>query len=197
MLLGEVWLLDTDLVLPYVAPDQLDLAFNFPFAMARWNARAMAALIERVESRWTEAWPCYHLSNHDMSRIRTRFGPEVLPAAAVLLLTLRGTAQLYQGDEIGMGDGPVPPERRRDQVGRDGCRTPMQWDGSANAGFCPPGAEPWLPVAPDHDRVNVEVEMAGGYARSLQRRPHIDVGDAVLNSAFGQWRARKPTFKRR
>jgi len=59
-----------------------------------------------------------------------------------------------------MVDGAVPPARQRDEVGRDGCRTPMQWDGSPHAGFCPPGAEPWLPVAGGHERVNVEVEAA-------------------------------------
>jgi alpha-glucosidase len=188
LLLGEVWLLDSDLVLPYVDTDQLDLAFNFPFAMAPWNARAMAALIERVESRWTEAWPCYHLSNHDMPRIRTRYGPEALPAAVVLLLTLRGTVQLYQGDEIGMGDGPVPPERQRDEVGRDGCRTPMHWDGTVNAGFCPPDADPWLPVAPDHDRVNVEAEAADPdsllnlYRRLIDLRRH---SSSLLHGSFG------------
>ena len=57
-----------------------------------------------------------------------------------------------------MVDGDVPPSRRKDQMGRDGCRTPMQWEGSANAGFCPRGIEPWLPVANGFEGRNVSEE---------------------------------------
>jgi len=86
----------------------------------------------------------------------------------MLLLTLRGTPTLYYGDELGMRDVPIPPERARDPwgkrvpglaLGRDPERTPMQWDAGPDAGFCPPGVEPWLPLAPDHSRVNVAVQL--------------------------------------
>ena len=83
----------------------------------------------------------------------------------VLLLTLRGTPTLYYGDEIGMVDVPVatedsrdPLERREPGRGRDPERSPMQWDASPNAGFCAPGVEPWLPLAPDAARVNVAAQ---------------------------------------
>jgi alpha-glucosidase len=83
----------------------------------------------------------------------------------LLLLTLRGTPTLYYGDEIGMVDVPVPHDRARDPweareagKGRDGERSPMQWDASPNAGFCPPGTDPWLPLAPDAGRVNVAAQ---------------------------------------
>src|SRR5207245_2620632 len=144
----------------YLGPDQLDLAFNFPFATTRWNAPALSATVEQTEGVFAAAdeWPCYHLSNHDLPRHGTRLGEESIRPAAVLLLTLRGTAVLYQGEEIGMVDGHVPASRRKDKVGRDGCRTPMQWDGSANAGFCPRGVEPWLPVASGFELRNVDSE---------------------------------------
>ena len=80
----------------------------------------------------------------------------------MLLLTLRGTPTLYYGDEIGMQQVAIAPEHVRDPfeknvpgigVGRDGCRTPMQWDASLNAGFS--AAAPWLPIAPDFARENV------------------------------------------
>src|SRR3954462_7425681 len=83
--------------------------------------------------------------------------------AAMLLLTLRGTPTMYYGDEIGMHQVAIPPDRVRDPfeknvpgigVGRDGCRTPMQWDASRNAGF--PAGEPWLPLADDAVHENVE-----------------------------------------
>ena len=76
--------------------------------------------------------------------------------AAMLLLTLRGAPTLYYGDELGLPQLEVPPERQQDPFGRrvpgrgrDGCRTPMPWDGGPHAGFCPPGVEPWLPLGPE------------------------------------------------
>ena len=158
-LLGEVWLMDQEQVFEYLRPGELDLAFNFSLATAPWNARQIAGEIAEAERRSpSEAWPCNHMSNHDEPRAGTRYGEAAIRAAAVLLLTLRGTPILYQGEEIGMVDGPVPVERRRDAFGRDGCRTPVQWGPGPNAGFCPPGVEPWLPVAPGSDRRNVEIE---------------------------------------
>lgn len=161
-LLGEVWHLDLRKVFKYLRPGELDLAFNFPFALAPWQAEAKGAAIELAEALAAEtgAWPCYHLSNHDDSRHASLIGEENVPAAALLLLTLRGTAVLYLGEEIGMKDVEVPTEQRRDQMGRDRVRTPMQWDTSRHAGFCPSDVEPWLPLAPDHERQNVLAQAA-------------------------------------
>jgi alpha-glucosidase len=86
----------------------------------------------------------------------------------MLLLSLRGTPTLYYGDEIGMTDVPVPPERMQDPwgfrvpgLGRDPCRTPMQWNPGPNAGFSPPNTpELWLPLADDYREVNVERQLA-------------------------------------
>jgi alpha-glucosidase len=89
-------------------------------------------------------------------------GREQARVAAMLLLTLRGTPTLYYGDEIGMLQVPIAPEQVRDPfeknvpgigVGRDGCRTPMQWDATANAGFST--SPPWLPVPDDFQHENV------------------------------------------
>ena len=84
----------------------------------------------------------------------------------MLLLTLRGTPTCYYGDELGMQNGAVAPELMHDPQGkdnpehsRDPQRTPMQWDSSHNAGFCPPSVKPWLPVAADYQTSNVAVEQ--------------------------------------
>ena len=84
----------------------------------------------------------------------------------MLLLTLRGTPTCYYGDELGMQAIPIPLELMHDPKGkehpehsRDPQRTPMQWDSSPNAGFCPPGVTPWLPVAGDYHTYNVAVEQ--------------------------------------
>src|SRR5207237_8312305 len=87
--------------------------------------------------------------------------------AAMLLLTLRGTPTIYYGDEIGMSNVPIPPDRVQDPfeknvpglgLGRDPCRTPMQWDDSPHAGFST--AASWLPVSDDYNVVNVRAEAA-------------------------------------
>jgi hypothetical protein len=74
-----------------------------------------------------------------------------------VLLTLRGTPFLYCGEEIGMTDGPVPPEQARDPDGRDACRTPMQWNGSSGAGFS--AGNPWLPIPATAATVNVADQL--------------------------------------
>ena len=86
------------------------------------------------------------LSNHDFPRLPDRVGAGNVRAAALLALTLPGAVFVYQGDEIGMADGPGgdPP---RDRAGRDAHRHPMLWDADApHGGFTAADAEPWLPA---------------------------------------------------
>jgi glycosidase len=94
------------------------------------------------------------LGNHDRPRLVSRIGPAQARVAAILLLTLRGTPTLYYGDEIGMKQVAIPHGALRDHfeknvpgigIGRDGCRTLMQWDSSDFAGFS--SSKPWLPLA--------------------------------------------------
>ena len=194
LLLGEVWLFDLAEVTRYLAPGELDLAFAFPFAFAPWNSAAMATVIGEVVERWGSvgAWPVWHIANHDMPRPATRWGLEALRAAAVLQMTLPGAAVIYQGDEIGMADGDVPPERRRDGIGRDGCRTPMRWTAAPNAGFCPDGVEPWLPVGHEPSGAEVATEerdrdsVLALYRRLLALRaasPALNGGDVAFLEA--------------
>jgi alpha-glucosidase len=95
------------------------------------------------------------LSNHDNPRHRTRYGGSEARAraAAVLLLTLRGTPFLYAGEELGLEDAVVGADRRVDPGGRDGCRAPLPWDATPSHGW---GPRPWLPWAPEPERRNVE-----------------------------------------
>jgi alpha-glucosidase len=100
-------------------------------------------------------WPTWVLSNHDNVRHRSRYGSERRArAAAVLLLTLRGTPFLYAGEELGLEDAAIPEDREVDPGGRDGCRAPIPWDATPGHGW---GVDdPWLPWPPDPDRVNAE-----------------------------------------
>jgi alpha-glucosidase len=103
------------------------------------------------------------LGNHDKFRFASRIGSEQARVATMLLLTLRGSPTWYYGDEIGMLNGEIPPDKIVDPRGirqpdvpseqRDPERTPMQWDGTTNGGFS--NTEPWLPVSADYTERNV------------------------------------------
>jgi glycosidase len=141
LLVGEVYL-PSHQHPPYLK--HLDLAFGFELFHSPWDAQRMRAAIEGAAAG--TAWV---FGNHDFPRLATRFGPENARSAALLLLTLPGTAFVYQGDEIGMVDGPgaKPPI---DRAGRDGARHPMQWDASPGGGFS--DGTPWLPLIDPAER---------------------------------------------
>ena len=117
-------------------------------------------------------WPCVTFSNHDVPRPVTRYSRamEADPALAKLVMSLalclKGTVLLYQGEELGLPDGPIERDQIRDPVGelyypyskgRDPCRTPMPWQSDApNLGFTT--GKPWLPVAPAHRALSVEAQ---------------------------------------
>ena len=167
MAIGEVWILDPRRMVRYYGEndDELNLAFNFAFLRAPWSADAFRQEVELFESLLpTGAWPDYTLSNHDNPRAVSRYAPDgdLVTGrrrgrlAALMLLTLRGTPFIYQGEEIGMSDGPVPKERIVDVAGRDGERTPMQWDSSRHGGFT--SGDPWLPVNRETVSINVAAQ---------------------------------------
>jgi alpha-glucosidase len=138
--------------------DEFHLAFDFELLHSPWEYQHLALAIERSEALHPPGvWPTYAISNHDQSRHATRWGAERTRAAAFMLLTLRGVAVLYMGEEIGMADAPVAilPDPPFDRAGRDGMRTPMQWDGSSGGGFT--SGTPWLPLV-DHATRNVAVQ---------------------------------------
>ena len=139
--------------------DELHGGFNFQFMLAPFEAAALRAVVEGTEALLPEgAWPTWHGSNHDFSRLSTRWGggnPAKVKLALLMMLTLRGTPFLYQGDEIGQVDGELEKEELLDPVGirffpyagRDPERTPMAWHGGPGGGFSEPGVRPWLPMA--------------------------------------------------
>ncbi len=149
--------------------DELMVPFNFkPLEMTMWgrepSAQQMKTYIDNYEAAIGERDANWVFGNHDVTRVATRVG-ERARAYMMLLLTLRGTAFIYQGDEIGMENVDVPPEKMQDPFGinvpgqgRDGCRTPIQWSAAPNAGFTAPDVSPWLPLGPDYETVNVDVQ---------------------------------------
>jgi alpha-glucosidase len=137
--------------------DEIHLPFNFHLLQADWNAASVRAVVDGISGVLPRgAWANWVLGNHDQPRVASRLGQAQARVAMMLLLTLRGAPTLYYGDELGMENVAIAPDRLRDPwgktepaQGRDPERTPMQWDDSPNAGFCPPDIEPWLPLSPD------------------------------------------------
>ena len=165
MMIGEIYLPVERLVAYYgLERPGVHLPFNFQLIHAPWNACEIERMIVEYDRAVPEEeWPNWVLGNHDQHRIASRIGAHQARVAAMLLLTLRGTPTLYYGDEIGMEDVPIPPERIQDPyeknepglgLGRDPQRTPMQWDDSPNAGFT--AGTPWLPIADDFAKCNVK-----------------------------------------
>jgi alpha-glucosidase len=166
--------------------------------------RLEASVLRRVIAGYEASlpphgWPNWVIGSHDAPRIAARIGEPRARVAATMLLTLRGTPTLYQGDELGIGEVPIPPDRVRDpqglrqptlNIGRDRSRTPMAWDASANAGFST--GEPWLPLHPDWPTRNVAAESADpGSTLSLYRtllalrraHPALSIGSFQLQPA--------------
>jgi alpha-glucosidase len=167
MLVGEVALLDLDRVVSYLdGGDQLHLAHNFVFLELPWSAQAFRASIDDFEAlAATTAWPAWFLSNHDSRRVGSRYDDDQGHARArvvlLMLYALRGTPFVFQGDELGLPDAEIPPERVVDIDGRDPARAPIPWRPPSVAG---PGAgfstgEPWLPLVADAERLCVERQV--------------------------------------
>ncbi|HSM71483.1 MAG TPA: alpha-glucosidase [Anaerolineales bacterium] len=193
MLVGE----DDDIDYMGNGDDELHLVFNFPLyrtnpitpSHIRHNQKER---LTRLDELPTRGWPCNTLGNHDDSRAHTHLGDKLHDAQlarlnAALVLTLKGTPFLYNGEEIGMTDLILTdPSKLRDtmatwyydrlvnelkidaaeaalragEMTRDKNRTPMQWSNKPNGGFSPEGVETWLPVNPNYKKgINVNDQL--------------------------------------
>ncbi len=191
VLIGETALPGTRWIAPYYGEgDELHLAFNFAVTHAPWEAHAWRRRIDRVveELGPRQAWPTWVLANHDVPRVRTRYGGSEARAraAAVAQLTLRGTPFLYAGDELALEDAVVPADRIVDPGGRDGCRAPLPWTRADGHGW---GGSAWLPFPPDAADRSVEAQREDPgstlhlYRRLLAARrgsPALQLGDLEL-----------------
>lgn len=177
--IGETFFATPEKTVSYCGAEKLHAAFSFDFTSMGmflprypWNPRWLMDKVIQREKIFKAAgvWPTTVLSNHDLPRAASRYtkGENDSQAflAMALLLTLRGTPFLYYGEEIGMRDIHLhrdeildPPGRKYWPLykGRDGCRSPMQWDDSQYAGFS--NAKPWLPLHPDYIHRNVAAQQ--------------------------------------
>jgi len=198
--------------------DELHLVFNFPLMRKERISpdhirRNQKERLTQLEALPVKGWQCNTLGNHDSSRIHTRYGDKQHDAAlarlnAALVLALKGTPFLYNGEEIGMTDliitdptklrdtmatwyhdrmvnelkvDPTEAALRAGEMSRDKNRTPMQWSNNPNGGFSPFGVETWLPVNPNYKNgINV---------KDQQHNP-----DSLLNYYKHLLRVRKNTL---
>ncbi len=170
--------------------DKMQMCYAFEFlAPEKLNPKFVADVQRNFETAAPEGWACWAFSNHDVVRHITRWGEGISDKQGyakmlnALLLTLRGSACIYQGEELGLPEADLQFEDLQDPYGiqfwpefkgRDGCRTPMVWDGSNFGGFST--AKPWLPVPPEHLPLSVAAEATDDasvmkqYARFLAFR---------------------------
>jgi alpha-glucosidase len=155
------------------APDEgLHSAYTIPLLLANRTAPGDIRRWADWLAGHPRHWPCVAFCNHDVPRTVSRFAGGADPAVAKLmlaiLLTLRGTALIYQGEELGLPEAELPRDQMKDHggvygypasKGRDGCRTPMPWrSGAPHLGFST--AAPWLPAASEHAGLTVEAQEA-------------------------------------
>lgn len=154
--------------------DKVHMCYGFDFLGTNFTPDFVRKTIERYQSGAANSWPCWAFSNHDCIRHVSRWtkageDPAALARFALaLILSLRGSVCLYQGEELGLSEADIAFEDIQDPAGktfwpdykgRDGCRTPMPWDDTEpNAGF---GAgKTWLPVSPAHLPLSVARQNA-------------------------------------
>ncbi|GAM97482.1 maltodextrin glucosidase [alpha proteobacterium U9-1i] len=185
--------------------DRLHTAYSFYLL----RTRAMTSeVIKEAMAGWegAQGWPSWSLSNHDVIRAPTRLAaddPQRTKLMLALLLSIRGTPFLYQGDELGLPHADVPFERLRDPeaiafwpsgIGRDGARTPMPWVRDANMAGFTAAPDAWLPLDPRHaalavDAQNADADSVLAFSRKMiaMRRSSaaLRVGDIRMLDAPG------------
>ena len=172
VLIGETYTSNREELKEYYGDrnDEIQMPMDFMFCeVNKLSPNEFRTQIANAES--TGGWPVYVIGNHDMTRSYNRYGDgqhndQIAKLMAGMYLTLRGTPIMYYGEELGMeNNDPTRKEDVKDPIGivgwprekgRDGERTPMQWNESLNAGFS--HVKPWLPVPASYQTHNVASE---------------------------------------
>ena len=203
LLLGELFG-DDNTIKAFLGDNQegLNLAFLWELLNIKPNANYFRQVIRHYEGQYPEPYiPVYVFGNHDRRRLLSNIGADECLGRLLALfqLTVRGVPVIYYGEEIGMLDGEFPAKESLDPIGqryswapkflfdllglyvnRDGCRTPMQWDANASAGFSDGvDVDPWLPVHHNYETANVsgqesdETSLLSTYRALLKLRREL------------------------
>ncbi len=182
--------------------DKLHMAYCFDLLGTPHDAPYLHGVFSRFAQVVGSGWPCWAITNHDIPRVATRWGgahpsPALLRLAAAMQFSLRGSSCIYQGDELGLPEADIGFDDLKDPYGiamwpefkgRDGCRTPMPWEGAAaDLGFGSGSTKPWLPLAESHRALAVDHQEADSgallhhYRRLLRwRRAHPALIDGEM-----------------
>lgn len=206
--IGESPARSITLLAEYTRPGRLHLCYSFDLLSAERSASHFEQVISRFERLAGESWPCWAFSNHDVVRAATRLCPPHGQVSATgqqlcaLLLTLRGTPCLYQGDELALPEVEVPFEQLVDPYGiefwpefkgRDGCRTPYPWRDEPLAGFSEHSS--WLPISEDHRKLSYETQtldpqsslsMTRALLKVRKAHPSLQLGSISLLPRSGE-----------
>jgi len=169
---------------------RLHMGYSFDLLTDNFTAAYIKQVVQSLEERVSDGWPCWAVSNHDVQRVVSRWGgnktenTDFAKMLFALISSLRGSVCSYQGEELGLIEADIAFEDIQDPYGitfwpqfkgRDGCRTPHPWQHKQiNAGFSQ--EKPWLPVPAEHVAKSVDLQDKQS--------------DSVLNSYrhFNQWR---------
>lgn len=178
---------------------RLHLAYSFSLLTSEHSARHLRTQVEALDRALaeTDGWGCWAVSNHDVPRVATRWNAGGLEDTRrdrlwlALLLSLRGSASVYQGEELGLPEAEVPFELLQDPYGRafwpefkgrDGARTPIPWHAAhEHAGFT--SGMPWLPVSETH--IPLAIDQQAGDPQSM-----LSFSRALL-----RWRRGQPLLR--
>ncbi len=179
----------------YTGPGLLHMGYSFELLTEDGSARYIRDTVMALESRMTQGWPCWAISNHDVPRVASRWvardaPPHAASALTAMACSLRGSMCVFQGEELGLTEAELSYDLLRDPYGiafwptfkgRDGCRTPMPWNGTEHGGFT--RGTPWLPLPAAH------------LARSVAQQERDDASSLQRFRRFLAWRARQPALK--
>ncbi len=174
--IGEIWVFDNEDFAKYLRPDELHMGFNFRLVRTEFDAVEVHDAIDNAlaAASIADASPTWTLSNHDVDREVSRYGGGErglarARAMAMVMLALPGTVFLYNGEELGLPNVDLPDEVLQDPVwersghaerGRDGCRVPMPWDGTAPPFGFSSNSNTWLPMPPEWASLTVAEQLS-------------------------------------
>ncbi|HJQ00035.1 MAG TPA: glycoside hydrolase family 13 protein [Jatrophihabitans sp.] len=205
MAVGEAWVPDDERLARYVRPDELHLTFNFRLVEAEWSAREFITAIDGSLSAMARVGaPCtWVLSNHDVDRHATRYGGGAVGltrarAATLVMLSLPGTAYLYNGEELGLANVDLPDEVLQDPTwersghterGRDGERVPMPWEGTEPPFGFSSSDQSWLPMPEYWRSLTVEAQLSDPESTLSLYRSALQLRRALpeLHGSSFQW----------
>ncbi len=175
---------------------RLHMSYVFELLTSEFSAEHIREVVERLTKTIGDGWICWSMTNHDVPRVVSRWGLEEAaeqagPMLWALLLSLRGSACVYEGEELALPEADITFEQLQDPYGkalwpefkgRDGCRTPMPWLKNApNGGFTT--GQPWLPVPEEH------------LARAVDTEEKDPKSSLARCRAFTAWRKTMPALQ--